>query len=143
MQDSYTKHRETIFITILVVLLIAIVLISKFAFGINLGLLADSYQSVGYEEIREDGVWALSFGSFNGTVINTIPVMSGDPIKLIIKDDSKSGELTLAIENGEYNESFTLNGKLLEIEVPAESGEMELTLKGNDALYGYFNAIWE
>lgn len=143
MQDSYTKHRETIFITILALLLITVLLISKFALGINLGLLKNSYHSLGYQEIREDGMWALSFGSFDGQVNTSFPIRAGGPKRLILRYGTKSGEMRLHIESGEFEQNIALQGDSQEIEIPAGSTELSLQLDGERVVYGYLGAILE
>ena len=60
------KKQERLTLIIMALVLVLVLLVSKFVLGINFSLMEHgSYVAFGYHEIRGDEIWAMSFDSFS------------------------------------------------------------------------------
>ena len=131
-------------LVVLGLVLILIILVSKFVIGINFSLMEqDGYISIGYHEVHGAQMWALEFESFTGSISSEGKLPDGAKRRLQIYSRTENAELLLKMECGREKAEYTLDGKPLDITIPGSKDKFTLTLSGVDVLSGYFNAVWE
>ena len=131
-------------LVILALILIVVLLVSKFVLGINFSLMEHgSYISFGYHEIRGDSIWAMSFDSFSGTISADGIFPEDGKHRLLVHSGTENSPLELSVRCGEENEHFILDGTPLDVTVPGDDDSFTMTLSGNEILSGYFSAVWE
>lgn len=137
------KKQEILLIVILVALFILILLISRFALGINIGLLEGrQYQSIGYNEIRNGDVWTVSFNIFSGTISTDGELADPDDRTINVQSSTDVSSLELTVSSGGITETIPLNNGRNEVVIPGEESEFTLSLNGISVQNGYFNAVW-
>ena len=138
------KKQERLILIIMALLLAIVLLVSKFVLGINFSLMEQgSYVAFGYHEIRGDEIWAMSFDSFSGTISTHGKFPENAKRRLLIYSGTENGDLKLEIDCGEEKESYSLDGRSLDLQVPGDAAAFTVTLTGTEVLSGYFSAVWE
>lgn len=141
---SRETKRERIFLYFLILCLIAIIYISKTAFGINLGLVQGSPLSVGFKETRDEHTWSVSFDQFNGKIRNSITIGNQIPDSLYLQMETESGKLVFRIESKSLSRDFETVSSVIEIPL-SDFGEgvIRLMLIGEKAGSGEVLARWD
>ena len=138
------KKQERLTLVIMALLLALVLLVSKFVLGINFSLMEHgSYVAFGYHEIRGDEIWAMSFDSFSGTISAQGSFQDESKRRLLVYSGTENGELELEVICGDEKESYTLDGKSLDLQIPGDTSRFTITLTGTEVLSGYFSAVWE
>lgn len=138
------KKQERLTLIIMALVLVLVLLVSKFVLGINFSLMEHgSYVAFGYHEIRGDEIWAMSFDSFSGTISAQGTFPENAKRRLLIHSGTETGELELEVESGEEEDSYTLDGRSLDLLIPGDNDDFTITLTGTEVLSGYFSAVWE
>ena len=138
------KKQETLTLIIMALLLAIVLLVSKFVLGINFSLMEHgSYVAFGYHEIRGDEIWAMSFDSFSGTISEQGTFPDGAKRRLLVYSGTENGELELEVDCGEEKNTYPLDGRSLDLQIPGDESRFIITLTGTEVLSGYFSAVWE
>ena len=138
------KKQERLILIIMALLLAIVLLVSKFVLGINFSLMEQgSYVAFGYHEIRGDEIWAMSFDSFSGTISTHGRFPENAKRRLLIHSGTENGDLELEIDCGEEKESYELDSRSLDLQIPGDAADFTVTLTGTEVLSGYFSAVWE
>ena len=141
---TQNKKQERLTLIIMALLLAIVLLVSKFVLGINFSLMEHgSYVAFGYHEIRGDEIWAMSFDSFSGTISAQGKFPKNAKRRLLIYSGTENGDLDLEVDCGEEKESYTLDGRSLDLQIPGDAAGFTITLTGTEVLSGYFSAVWE
>ena len=138
------KKQETLTLIIMALLLAIVLLVSKFVLGINFSLMEHgSYVAFGYHEIRGDEIWAMSFESFSGTISEQGTFPDGAKRRLLVYSGTENGKLELEVDCGEEKNTYPLDGRSLDLQIPGDEPRFTITLTGTEVLSGYFSAVWE
>ncbi len=143
MTTAYFKRKETIFILILLGLLCAVIIITKFALGINFGVYSNVYMSFGYKEIQEKNGWAVYFDNFTGNIVKTLPLKPEDNDRFLFQVNSASGNFEVKISCGDQTQIIKSPSGLTEISFKKPLKEkITIELLGNGVTQGAFISQW-
>ena len=138
------KKQESLTLVIMVLLLAVVLLVSKFVLGINFSLMEHgSYVAFGYHEIRGGEIWAMSFDSFSGEISSVCAFPEDSLHRLLIHSGTGNSKLTMELRYGDEKDSYELDGRMLDLTLPEEAESFTITVKGSEAVSGYFSAVWE
>lgn len=138
------KKQENLTLVVMVMLLAIVWLVSKFILGINFSLMEHgSYVAFGYHEIRGEEIWAMSFDSFSGEISTEGTFPENARHRLLIHSGTGNSPLEMELQYGSEDETYALDGHLLDLTLPEDTGSFTITLRGTEVLSGYFSAVWE
>ncbi len=138
------KKQENLTLIIMALLLAVVLLVSKFVLGINFSLMEHgSYVAFGYHEIRGGEIWAMSFDSFSGEISTEGRFPEDARHRLLIHSGTENAVLEMTVRFGGEEETYQLTDKSLDLNLPEDTKNFTITLKGTDVFSGYFSAMWE
>ena len=144
LKKKTLKNQELKFITVLIILFILILVVSRFALGINVGMLEGrQYQSIGYSEIRNGNFWSVAFSVFTGNISTEGTLTDAGDRTITVQSAADSASLELTVSCGEESETVALESARTEITVPGSESEFTLSIAGQNVQKGYFNAVWD
>ena len=141
MNEIQQKKRETWMVIIMVLLLVLVIMFSKFVLGINFSLLENGYRAFGLHEVRGEQIWALSFESFSGSISTEGVFPENGKHTLTIQSGPKDADMRLELSSADGDETYELDGDPLELNIDAD--RFRMVLSGNEVLTGFFSAVWQ
>ncbi len=144
LKKQALKKQELKFITVLIILFVLILVVSRFALGINVEMLEDrQYQSIGYSEIRNGNFWSVAFSVFTGTISTEGTLTDADDRTITVQSAADSAELELTVTSGDESVTVPLESARTVITVPGSESGFKLSIAGQNVQKGYFNAVWD